>query len=33
MTLVPSMLTLTILPAPDTGGQSGPTRREERKIG
>ena len=33
MTLVPSMLTLTILPAPDAGGQSGPMRREERKIG
>jgi len=30
---VPSMLTLTILPAPDAGGQSGPVRREERKIG
>ena len=33
MTLVPSMLTLPILPAPDAGGQSGPMRREERKIG
>jgi hypothetical protein len=33
ITLVPSMLTLTILPGPDAGGQSGPMRREERKIG
>jgi len=27
------MLTLTILPFPGVGGQSGPMRREERKIG